>query len=199
MSWLNPLNMVSDIRNALFPDPSKKAMPYLNQIPGAIKPYYDPFINAGNRALPQLETQYNQLMTDPNAIINRIAAGYKQSPGYQWRMNQGMQGIKNAEAAGGMLGTPEHEQEAATLAENLAGQDYNDYMTRELGLYGTGLQGESGLLEKGYGASGSLADALAQVLAGKSGLAYSGTASLNNMTGSLINGIIAALAKQGAA
>ncbi len=42
-------------------NPANAASKYLDQIPGAIKPYYDPYINAGKGALDELGSQYGQL------------------------------------------------------------------------------------------------------------------------------------------
>jgi hypothetical protein len=198
MNWLHPLSVFNYVRDQAFPDPAKKAMGPLNEIPGTIKPYYNPYIEAGGRALPQLESQYTQLLSDPNAIISRLGAGYTQSPGYKYKLGQGEQEIGNAYAAGGLLGTPGHQQEAGRLAENLASEDYDKYLQNAEGLYGMGLTGEQGLATGGYTAGSSLAEQLAQVLSGKSGLQYAGQANRNAMTGNLINGIIAALVKGGA-
>lgn len=171
----------------LFPNPSKAAQPYLNQVPGTISPYYQPFINAGNQALPQLQGQYNQLMQNPGDIIKRLGAGYQQSPGYQFALNQGEQGINNAQAAGGMLGTPQHQQMAGELATNLANQDYGNYLQRAMGLYGQGLQGEQGLMNQGFQGSTDLATSLAQALMNQGYLNYSGQGNQNNMTGGFLS------------
>ena len=134
-NWLNPIDSTNYLLDKIFPNPAKNAMPYLEKIPGTIKPYYDPYIQAGNRALPGLEEQFNKLIADPNAIISRIGAGYKQSPGFDWRMKMGQQGVNNAQASGGMLGTPQHEQESAQMLEGIASQDFNDYMKNALGIF----------------------------------------------------------------
>ncbi len=198
----------------LFPNPADKAQGPLGQIPGTISPYYNPYIQAGQGALGQLQGQYgnllqnggqvqgqyNQMMQDPNSIISRIGAGYHQSPGYQWQLGQGEQAINNANAAGGMLGTPQHQQQAGQLAENLGNQDYQNYLQQGLGLYnqgvqgaqglyGAGLQGLQGLNTGGQNASSELAQALAQALSQQSGLQYSGQANQNQMTGGLLGNI----------
>lgn len=171
-------------------DPSKAAQPYLNKIPGTISPYYQPYINAGNQALPGLQNMYNQMMQDPNAIISRLGAGYQQSPGYQWQLGQGQQAINNAAAAGGMAGSPMHQQQAGQLATNLANQDYESYLNHVLGLLGGGLTGQQGMAQMGYGASNDLATNLAQQLMSQANLAYAGTANRNQSTGGLLGGVM---------
>lgn len=173
----------------LTPNPAKDANKYLDQIPGAIGRYYDPYINAGQGSLGKIGGEYDKLLSDPNALIARLGAGYKESPGYQWRLNQGTNAINNAQAAGGMAGTGQHQQMAGELAGNLANQDYQQYLQQALGLYGTGLQGHQGLAGMGLQAGGSLADQLAQILAQKGAYAYQGQAGRNSFLGSLLGGL----------
>jgi hypothetical protein len=191
-------------------DPSKEASKYYNQIPGTVKPYFDPYINAGKDALGQLQGQYgnllgnyngiqgqyNQLMNDPNGVMNKIGGGYQQSPGFQFQLDQGMNAANNAAAAGGMAGSPQHQQQAATMATGLANQDYYNYMNHALGLYGQGLQGNAGLYgaglqglqglnQMGYGASGDLAGLLGSNLMNQGNMAYQGAANQNAASGSM--------------
>lgn len=160
-------------------DPSKGAMKYLNQIPGMAQNAYNPYIQAGQAQLPGLQDQYSQLMNDPGARMNQIGSGYQQSPGYQFAVQQALQSSGNAAAAGGMAGSPQHEQQNMTLANNLANQDYNQYLTNALGLYGQGLQGSQGLYNMGYKASDSLADMLANTYGSQANLKYAGGANQN--------------------
>src|SRR6185503_15277001 len=117
-------------------DPSKKASKYLNQVPGQIKPQYNPFIKAGNNQIPQLEEQYSGLLNDPGSMLNKFGESYHQSPGFDFALKQALQGAGNAAAAGGMAGSPMHEQENMELSTNLANQDYNNYLRNAMGLYG---------------------------------------------------------------
>lgn len=199
-------------------DPYKAASKYFNQIPGTVTPYFQPYINAGQNALGQMQGQYGSLLgnlpgvqnqfdsliNDPNALYSKIAAGYQKSPGYDWQLNQGLNAATNAAAAGGMAGSPEHQQQAAGIAEGLASQDFNNYLGHVLGLYGTGLQGKSGLYgmgleglggigQMGYNASNELAGALASSLMNQGNLAYSGTAARNQQQGQGIGNILGGL------
>lgn len=191
-------------------NPYDAAKKYYNQIPGTIKPYFQPYINAGQDALGKLQGQYgnllgnyngiqgqyNQLMNDPNGFLNKIGSGYQQSPGFQWQMNQGMNAANNAAAAGGMAGSPQHQQQAATMAEGLANQDYYNYLNKALGMYGLGLQGNTnlygaglsglqGLNLMGYNASDQLAGGLANALMNQGNLAFAGSAAQNQSQGDM--------------
>lgn len=163
-------------------DASKKSMKYLNKIPSTISPYYDPYINAGNEALPTLQNQYGQLANDPGAKYSELGAGYESSPGYNFALQQALSASGNASAAGGMAGSPMHEQQNMDVASNMASRDYDEYMRQVMGLYGTGLQGEQGLYNTGYGASDTLAKMLAENLQNQAGLSYSGAANKNMNT-----------------
>lgn len=159
--------------------PMKEANKYLDQVPGQLHPYYDPYINMGQQTMPTLQNQFEGLINNPSALMSKIGGGYEQSPGYEWQMNQAMQAAGNAAAAGGMQGSPQHQQQAATVASGLANQDYYNYIDRAMKEYMTGLEGESGLNQMGYGASTDLGQMLASLMMNKGQLAYEGTAAKN--------------------
>lgn len=160
-------------------NPADAANATLGKIPGQIDQYGRPFFEAGKNELPGYQDMINKLMSDPTSIIKMLGQGYQQSPGYQWNLNQGESAINNANAAGGMLGTPQHQQQAGQLASNLANQDYNTYLQNVMGLFGKGLSGASGLVDTGQKAGGGLADAIAQVLGQQAQYQYAGQAGEN--------------------
>jgi hypothetical protein len=171
---LNPFQSAPEYKN-----PANEAMPYLDKIPETIKPYYDPYINAGNTSLNSLMQQYQALLSNPGSIMNMAGAGFQQSPGYQFQMDQAMLGGNNAAAAGGMLGTNTHQFNNQSTASGLANQDYYNYLSHALGLYGQGLQGTQGVAQMGYGASNELANSLGNNLMNQGGMAYAGQANQN--------------------
>lgn len=162
-----------------FKDPSKAAQPYLNQVPSTIKPYYDPYITEGRETLPILQNQFQKYATNPTGALQDIGSQFRQSPGYDWRVKQGEQAVAHAEAAGGMAGSPEHEQNAADMVGHLADQDYNDWISHVLSLQGMGLEGESHLNDMGYNASNELAQSLGNNLLTQGSLGYAGQANRN--------------------
>jgi hypothetical protein len=169
-----------------YSNPANAAMPYLQQIPGTITPYFQPYINAGQSALQTLMQNYNQLLTNPGATINQIGQGYQTQPGYDYAQKSGMNAANAAAAAGGSLGTPEHQQEAAQQSEDIANQFYQQYLNQALGLYGKGLQGEEGINQMGYGASTELAQDLGSNLASEGSLAFQGAQGQNAANGSMV-------------
>ena len=128
MSWLS--NLFGGGKN-----PANSAMPYLNQIPGQTQQYQQPWYQAGQNQLPELESQYGQLMNDPGGRMNQIGESFHESPGFKFALQQALQGGNHAAAAGGMAGSPQHEQQNMQLATDLGNQEYNNWM---LGLLGDG-------------------------------------------------------------
>lgn len=177
-------------------NPYDAGQDYYNKIPGMMGQYYNPYIQAGQGAMGSLQGQYGQLMNDPNAMFNKFAGGYKQSPGYQWQLNQGMNAANNAAAAGGMAGSPQHQQQAAGMAEGLANQDFYNYMSQVMGLYGTGLQGEQGINQMGFNAAGDMAGGLGSNYMNQGNMAFAGQAAQNQSRGNILGdlGSLAAFA-----
>lgn len=173
----------------------EEAKRLLDQIPEELKKYLTPYITGGEHGLGKSTAEYDKLINDPNEIIKRISGGYTQSPGYQWKVSEGQRGITNAAAAGGYAGTGQHQQRAGELAENLANQDYNDYMKNALGLYNTGLSGELDLAHMGQGSATNLAEGLANLLKGKAGASYNQGTTKNQLNSDTISSIIAFLSK----
>lgn len=165
----------------MYNDPSKDAQKYLDRIPGTVKPYYDPYIQAGQRQLPGLEQQYGQLMNNPGGKLNEIGGSFQQSPGFQFALQQALQGANQGAAAGGMAGSPMAQQQNMDIATQLGNQDYYNWLNQATGMYGQGLAGSQGLYNSGMGASDALAQLLAGGLGSQASLAYAGGANRNMM------------------
>lgn len=189
-TWWDPANLFGTVRP---PNPADAGMGYLDQVPGTISPYYQPYIDAGQQSLSTLMGQYNNLLNDPGAVMNNAAKGFNQSPGYQFQYNQAMNASNGAAAAGGFLGTSNHQGDASARASNLANQDYYNYMGNALNMYNTGLSGMGGINQMGYGASNELAQSLAANLQSQAGMAYKGQENANENQA----GITAGIAKMG--
>ena len=171
-------------------NPADAANKYIDQIPGATNQYYQPYFDAGKSQIPGLQEQYGSLMDDPGSKLNSIGSNYQQSPGFQFALQQALMGSGNAAAAGGMAGSPQHEQENMGIASGLASQDYNNWLGQATGLYGQGLIGSQNMMNSGQQAGQSMADQIAQALAQKRQYAYEGQASKNssNPWGNILGG-----------
>jgi hypothetical protein len=164
-----------------YKNPASAAMPYLNQVPGMLDQYYDPYINTGLGAMNQYYGQMQNLGTPQGAmdIYNQFGAGYTQSPGYQYNVDQATKAANQVGAASGMAGTPSEQLALANQISGMAAQDYDNYMKMNMGLYNTGLSGLGGLSQQGYGASTGKSDALQRNMMTQAGLQYMGQA-MNN-------------------
>lgn len=182
MSWFSEL--FSGGKN-----PADKAMPYLDQIPGQTNPYMQPFFEAGKNALDPLQEQYTKLLSDPGALMNKMGESYKQSPGFKFALEQALGAGANAAAAGGMAGTPMNQFNQMETATGLTSQDFNNWLTHILDLYGKGLSGEEGMAGRGQEAGKNIADMIAQTLAQKGNLAFQGQAQKNENKMGLMGGI----------
>lgn len=160
-------------------NPANAAMPYLNQIPGMLQGYYNPYIQAGMGALPNLQQQFSAMM-NPN-FINNFGKSFQQSPGYQFNLNQQLDAANRAAAAGGYTGTPMAQQNSQQVASGLANQDYYNWLNHGLGAMQTGLAGEQGLYNTGFNASNQLANSLGANLMSQANLAYAGQQNQNQM------------------
>lgn len=153
-------------------NPYKAAAPYLEHIPSELHQYYDPYVQLGNygRELQpglvdsyrqmvgtpemsdMLTGQYQQMAQDPNAYYAQLGQGFQQDPGYQYNLDQQLAAQDRAMAAGGMLGSPEHQKMNSQVASNLANQYYHNYLNDQLGIASAGLMGLEN--QRGAGLSG---------------------------------------------
>jgi len=147
---------------------------YLSEIPGIISPHYKPFEEAGFRSIPTLEQQYGALINNPEMLLNQIGGGHRASPGYKFKTEEAIKAANQAAAAGGMLGSPSHQQSLAKTVTGLADQDYYNYLQNALGLFGAGLGGFGNLNQIGYNAASSLGEDLGNVQMNKANLAHAG-------------------------
>lgn len=176
MSWLS--NFLKGGKN-----PADAGMGYLGQIPDTTKPYYQPYIDQGQQAGGKLNSQYDQMTQNPGDFLSKISSGYKQSPGYQFKLQQALGAGQNASAAGGMLGTPQNQQQQMEIGEGIASKDYEDYINHILGIFGQGQKGQEQFQQQGFGASTGYGDLLGSNLAQQAGLATQGQAAQNQQRG----------------
>lgn len=172
-----------------YQNPADSAMPYMNQISQMLPGYFNPWINAGKAMLPQLQQQYGQLVNNPGGVMNRIGAGFQQSPGYQFQTQQALNAANRAAAAGGMAGSPMEQQSIAGTVNQLANQDYYNYLNHGMSLYGQGLNGMNDMSHMGLQASSNLGEDLASALMSQAQLAYAGQANQNQFMGGSMGGI----------
>lgn len=193
------MGFLSDIFGGGGSNPANAAMPYLNQIPGMLSQYYQPYINLGQQGMNLIapyQQQLMQLMQNPTGVMNQIGQNFQQSPGYQWQVDQATRAANQAAAAGGMAGSPSSQYNVANTVNQMANQDYYNYLNHGLGMYNQGLSGTGNLAQYltqlGYGASTGLAGDLASNLMNQANLAYSGQANQNQMGQGMFGALLGA-------
>jgi len=171
-------------------NPANSANKYYDQIQDQASPYYQPYFQKGTEALNRGFDEYGNLMEHPGDKLNQIGQGYQQSPGFKFALDQALQGSGNAAAAGGMAGSPQHEQQNMGIASGMASQDYNNWMQNALELYGQGLSGNQETAGMGQQAGNSMADMIQSILSQKASTAYQGQQykNENNPWGNILGG-----------
>lgn len=189
MSWFSSL-LGNGLGMSSGSNPANAAMPYLEQIPGVAEKYYNPYITMGQEAGNNIHSEYQQMLSDPEAYINAIYAAYEPSDAYQYQQEQMLDTASNASAAGGYTGTEDDIRRQEEITQGLLSQDMQQWLNNVLGVTNTGLQGESHLNDIGYGASGQAANMTADALNSQATAAYMGQAHQNAAAGALMNGLL---------
>lgn len=91
---------------------------------------YDPARQVGDESLQRLRA----------ALLDGDMSGFEQSPGYQFRMQQGQQAIERAAAAAGSYGSGANLKDLTRFGQGVASQEYGSYVNRLLGLQQIGAQ-----------------------------------------------------------
>jgi hypothetical protein len=175
-------------------NPADAAMPYLNQIPGMAKGYYEPYINKGNEAYNIFNPELSQMTSDPAAFLEKIMKSYEPSRGYQLQRDEALRAAGNSAAAGGMRGSSNDISNEARIADTLQGQDMQQWLQNVLGIQTQGTQGLTHQFDTGYNASNALSGDLSNVLGTQASLAFQGQANQNQSKSDLLSGLVKALA-----
>lgn len=166
-------------------NPADEAMPYLEGLPGQMKPYFDPWIDAGKRQIPGLEDEYGKLTGDPGAFINNMGKGYQQSPGFEFAMKRALGAANQSSAAGGMAGSPAAQEWSQGIASNMAAKDYNNWLQNALGAYNRGLSGRENMFGTGAKMGADFGNTIGNVELQKALLKYMGQNAENQREGEM--------------
>lgn len=160
-------------------DASGAAMQYLNQIPGIVKPYHEPFIKQGQEASAISNPIYKKMAQDPTTFLNQLMQTYSPSEGYKFRQKELTRAAQNSAAQGGFAGTRNDQLSQAELVNGLLNQDIDSYLSKLFGIQGAGLEGQESNTHRGFLSSHALADLLGSNLSQQGGLAFQGQAQRN--------------------
>lgn len=175
-------------------NPYDKAMPYINQMESGASKYMQPYMDKGMDALNSLIGQYGSLINDPGGMLNKIGAGYQQSPGFKFSVDEAMRQVNNASASGGQAGSPSTQAMMGQRAINMANQDFGNYLDRATGLYNQGLGIAGNISNQGYNANSQMVQALLSQLISQANNASSSASYDNQSQGMGIGNLIGGLA-----
>ena len=179
-------------------NPANSANDYYNKIPGETGQYMNDYINQGKQAGALGQGEYEKGINDPNAVYDKLAGGYKESPGYKYALEQAMRGGNAAAASGGSLGTPANQEDMMNRAGDVASKDFNNYLNSTTGIYNKGLEGNENTTNRGFESSKQMADYMAQIRAMQGQNAYAGQAGQNARRGSAFGDFAKGLGQFGA-
>jgi hypothetical protein len=130
---------------------------------------------------PMFQTGSNifQMLSDPNALMKNFYT----SPDYQWRMQQGMNGVNTNKAVNGLLRSGGAIKASSDYASNQASQEFGNYWNRQMGLVDRGLTGE-GLAA---GAAGNMANVRMEGAANAGNLDLAQGNNIDNMIGGIFS------------
>lgn len=111
----------------------------------------EPWRAAGQQGLSGLQ----RLLASPDSIQDSAA--------YQWRFNQGLQGLDRSAAARGGLFSGGHSADLLGYGQGMASQEYNDQWNRLAGLSGVGQNANSQLGALGANMAGNVANAYGNI------------------------------------
>ncbi len=134
----------------------------LGENPAALREGYEPYIREGRESGNLAGNEYNRMAANPTAFIDEIMKGYKPSEGYKFKEGRLTSAARNSASSGGYAGTPYDQEEQAKLVQGLLGEDMGDFIRQILGVKTAGLAGQELRAERGYGASGNLAQGMAE-------------------------------------
>jgi hypothetical protein len=104
---------------------------------------------AANNSLAFLRDAYNTTRQDQapwlqagqNALgtyAGQLGTQYQQSPGYQFRFNEGQRAVQNGAAANGMINSGATAKALTRFGQGIAADDYGQWMNRQAALAGVG-------------------------------------------------------------
>lgn len=128
---------------------------------------YNGYIDRGNQASTMAMDEYGKNIANPNALQDRIASGYQESPYQKYMQDMVTKRLNYNSANSGMQGSGAANRALMEELTKNTGQFQNDYINRGLGVYGQAMQGLSGASELGFRGLNSQ-DALLQEAAGGS-------------------------------
>lgn len=120
----------------------------------ALDPRFDAMYGQVAALQPQVDEMYS-LSQQQDPIVQDILSGgqgFETSPGYDWRLSQGIEGLESSASASGMLDSGNTGKALIEYGQNTASDEFERYMQRQynaLNAVGTQLGGRQAALGAG--------------------------------------------------
>jgi hypothetical protein len=124
---------------------------YLAQSQG----YTQPYQQAGTSGL---EAYLGSLGLGGQQGRQSALSSFQTSPGYQFALNQGLQGVQRGLSSSGMTGSGAEQKALNDYAMGMANQEYGNWQNRLSGLAGMGQTSAESAAGRTYGAGTNMAD-----------------------------------------
>ncbi len=145
-----------------------------------------PWRSTGGGALAKLSDLYGLGGNAPDPSV------FQASPGYQFRVQQGLQGIDRGAAARGLLHSGAAVKAEDNYTQNLASQEFGNYTNTLMGIAGTGQQAANTTAAAGQSAANNISQAYGQAgnarASSYANVGSSINSGINNVLFSYLNG-----------
>lgn len=133
-----------------------------------------PYLGIGQQATGQLSD-----------LLSGDMSGFKVDPGYQFRLDQGMQAQDRGAAARGGLYSGGHQADLANFNQGLASQEYGNYYQRLMGLAGLGQNSAVGAGQMGQQNANAISGLYGQIGNAQAGAATNSANAWSNAASGL--------------
>jgi hypothetical protein len=120
---------------------------------------FTPFREVGTSAIRQLGSEFGLKNPDGTAIAP-TGSGFMASPGYQFRLNEGIKAQERSAASRGLLRSGAAVKAIQRYGEGLASSEYGDYFNRLAGLAGAGQSASGSTAAAGGQAASGISNAI---------------------------------------
>lgn len=126
---------------------------------------FSPYLQAGQRALPQYEGMIQEMMDQPG-FLDSLISKYQPSLGYQNRYNEGQRAVTQAMGSSGMYGSGDFFKSLQEEGQNVANNDLQQYLMNILGVRGNAMNALGGVTNQGFNAASNIGTITANTGAG---------------------------------
>lgn len=145
-----------------------------------------PWRSTGGSALAKLSDLYGLGGNAPDPSV------FQTSPGYQFRVDQGLQGIDRGAAARGLLHSGAAVKAEDNYTQNLASQEFGNYTNTLMGIAGTGQSAANTTAAAGQSSANAISQAYGQAgnarASSYANVGSSINSGINNVLFSYLNG-----------